>query len=454
MTDPRTLRRAPLRRSPSLRSSPFLLLLALAGCGTVAPVGVVPDDDDDDAVADDDDSTAAGPLCPDGLSDAPEGAYIAQGLLGLSGSRADCAAVTHATAGAAGSTLRVTLDEWTGAGTATLEALDLLGNVVASASGLGPDDALEFSLDRAGEWLLRLAPDDVDEAGNTYSLDVDCVAGCEGRFTRYPVVLVHGMAGTDAYLGGYPYWYQVLPDLEADGYLAFTPAVDALAPPPSRAAQWSAILDQLEADGMGRRFNLIAHSQGGIDSRYMASTLDQGARLASITTLATPHHGSGLADVAHGVIATTPTLSGLLEDGISLLTDAIGLGEAQLVFATEAMTRPAMEQFNLDNPDHPDTRYFSWSARSCGFTELGCQAEMDEEVIAPYLVPTYRALQLIDGDNDGIVPTASAMWGEHLGTIGADHFDEIGQLAGQTDGNWDHRAFFLGECFRLADAGL
>jgi len=431
---------------------PLLSLLFVAGCGTVAPMGVAPDDDDD--AADDDDSTEVAPLCPDGLTDAPEGAFIEQGLLGASGTRSDCAVVTHATAGGDGSTLQVTLDGWTGTGGATLEVLDLLGAVVASESGLVAGDSLEVTLDRAGEWLLRLAPDAVEEPSNTYSLDVDCVAGCEARFTRYPVVLVHGMAGADAYLGGYPYWYQVLPDLQADGYLAFTPAVDALAPPPSRAQQWSAILDQLQADGMGRRFNLLGHSQGGIDSRYLASTMDQGARIASITTLATPHYGSGLADVANGVIETTPTLAGLVEDGVSLLTDAIGLGEAQLVFATEAMTRPAMVQFNLDNPDHADVRYFSWSARSCGFTELGCQAEMDAEVIAPYLVPTYRALQLIDGDNDGIVPTESAIWGEHLGTIGADHFDEVGQLAGQTDGNWDHRAFFLGECFRLAEAGL
>ena len=54
----------------------------------------------------------------------------------------------------------------------------------------------------------------------------------------------------------------------------------------------------------------------------------------------------------------------------------------------------------------------------------------------------------------GIVPTASGIWGEHLGTIGADHFDEVGQLAGQTDGNFDHRAFYLAECFRLYDEGL
>ncbi|MCO4773697.1 MAG: hypothetical protein KDA24_26940 [Deltaproteobacteria bacterium] len=433
-----------------MRALSLLLLLPVLGCGGVAPVGVAPDDDDDstEEVIED--------LCDPavGFTEAPEGPFVEQDRLPGSGTRAACTTVVHATAGASGSTLGVSLSTWAGVGTATLEVRDLLGTVVATASGLGQDETLEFTLDRSGEWLIAVTPDELQEPANEYGIEVDCLAGCAGRYTRYPVVLVHGMAGADAYLGGYPYWYQVMPDIEADGYLAFTPAVDALAPPETRAAQWSAIFDGLQADGMGRRFNLIGHSQGGIDSRYLATVRDEGPRIASITTVATPHYGSGLADVANGVIDLGPTVAGLVEEGLSALTDAIGLGEAELLLATEAMTRPAMEQFNLDVPDHPDVTYYSWSARSCGITELGCRDAMGGEVIAPYLIATYRALQLIDGDNDGIVPTQSAMWGEHLGTLGADHFDEVGQLAGQTDGNFDHRAFYLGECFRLYDAGL
>ena len=431
--------------------APILLaLLALSsGCGTVSPLGVLPTDDDDD-------SSSPEGECDESLGwlSTEEGSFIQQGQLPVSATRPDCSEVVHATAGAIGSTLRVTLSDWASTGEARLEVFDLESNMVASASGLGTGDGVDFSLDRSGEWLIRLRPEDLQQSANEYSLDVTCEAGCEGRFTRYPVVFVHGMAGTDAYLGGYPYWYDVMPGLTDDGYLAFMPAVDALAPPETRAQQWSVILDGLQADGMGRRFNLLGHSQGGVDARYLATTMGEGGRIATITTLATPHYGSGLADVANGVIEVSPTISALIEEGVSALTTAIGLGEAQLLDATSSITRPAMEAFNEVTPDHPDVAYFSWTARTCGLVEFICQNSMSGEVVAPYLIATYRALQLLDGDNDGIVPTASGIWGEHLGTIGADHFDEVGQLAGQTDGNYDHRGFFLNECFRLSEAGF
>jgi hypothetical protein len=48
------------------------------------------------------------------------------------------------------------------------------------------------------------------------------------------------------------------------------------------------------------------------------------------------------------------------------------------------------------------------------------------------------------------------IWGEHLGMLYADHFDEVGQIA---DLNlpidpFDHRDFYRSEMERLAEAGF
>jgi triacylglycerol lipase len=46
----------------------------------------------------------------------------------------------------------------------------------------------------------------------------------------------------------------------------------------------------------GDRVNVIAHSMGGLDARYAISRLGLDARVASLTTIGTPHRGTPIAD--------------------------------------------------------------------------------------------------------------------------------------------------------------
>jgi hypothetical protein len=46
--------------------------------------------------------------------------------------------------------------------------------------------------------------------------------------------------------------------------------------------------------------------------------------------------------------------------------------------------------------------------------------------VNPLLRPTYLFLKERDGDNDGVVPSASQRWGEILGEVDADHWAVVG----------------------------
>ena len=46
------------------------------------------------------------------------------------------------------------------------------------------------------------------------------------------------------------------------------------------------------------------------------------------------------------------------------------------------------------------------------------------------------------------------VYGEHLGELNADHFDQIGQIADRDRGPFAHRAFYLNEAHRLKSSGL
>ena len=53
---------------------------------------------------------------------------------------------------------------------------------------------------------------------------------------------------------------------------------------------------------------------------------------------------------------------------------------------------------------------------------------------------SYQLTGGLDRPNDGLVPVDSAIWGEFLGCIPADHFDQIGQILGLSD--FDHQRFY------------
>jgi triacylglycerol lipase len=282
---------------------------------------------------------------------------------------------------------------------------------------------IEFVATRSGEHFLVIERDDIDYAGLA-EVRAICREGCELETTRYPVVLVHGYAGVDSYFGVLDYFFDIHDRLEGLGYDVYTPVTDAIATSETRAAQLLEVLEVILVDTGISRMNIIAHSQGGLDARYIASAggMDRSEIIASITTVSTPHRGVG-----------------------AVLWD---------FFSVQDFTLEGMAEFNAQIVDSPDVRYWSWSARSCGVLSFGCQSDSDGESIDALLIPTFTLLSRF-GESDGIVTTSSAVWGEHLGLIYADHFDQVGQIADLERRNdpFDHRAFYLSEVRRLAAAG-
>ena len=111
--------------------------------------------------------------------------------------------------------------------------------------------------------------------------------------TKYPIVLVHGIALRESrFIRAFG---KIESTLNTAGYDAFTANTDAFGAIETNAEQLkNAILDILEKTG-AEKVNVIAHSKGGLDSKYMISELDMADRIASLTTLCTPHKGSAIA---------------------------------------------------------------------------------------------------------------------------------------------------------------
>jgi triacylglycerol esterase/lipase EstA (alpha/beta hydrolase family) len=384
---------------------------------------------------------------------APEGALLDQGRP-VDGLRPPCAAAVHAGAGAAGSRVSVQLQEadvahW-------VRAVGLDGAELLAPTRMTPGMAISVPLTQSGEFFVELHPTEAerpDAPPSAYRLGLECADSC-AEYTRYPILFMHGMAGTETFVGVLDYWFGVQDELSAVGFLSFTPAVDALAGVAPRAEQWLAHLDALTAEGRARRVNIIAHSQGGVDARLLTSALDVEGRVASLTTVATPHRGAALADLTSGVLDLGPFDGALVDAALEGLTGLIGLDGPSLSAQMRDLRRDQMEAFNAEVLDRPGVLYFSWSSKSCSVLDFGCQRDNNGEIIEGAFEATLAIVNLTEGDNDGVVGAESAVWGTHLGQLTADHLDEIGQIADLRNRSFDHRAFYLAEARRLAALGL
>ena len=400
------------------------------------------------------DSSGGGMDCPFASGELPvlaEGDFLAQQST-VDGAREYCSASLHAIAGAAASTLRLTLEA--SPQPLRVRSEDLLGEVEQGWVELSSGSSIDLTLERTGETLLRFEPSDPQAAAHEYSLSLSCVTGCGLDYTRYPVLFMHGMAGTDAYFGALDYFFSLEDYLSIPGFEVRMGVVDAFGTVETRAPKWQSHIDEMIDSGLGRKVNLVGHSQGALDARWIAAFLDEERRIASIVSVGTPHHGTSVADLANGSFDAFNVDPLTLNAVVSALGSLAGLTGAELVEQTAGLTTEAMQMFNIEVLDVPGVYYASYSGHSCRLIDLACQSQMNGETVDLLFAPTLAFLEDAEGPNDGMSSVESAKWGDWQGEIAADHADEIGQIADLNNPAFDHKLFYLEELRRLGTLGL
>lgn len=111
--------------------------------------------------------------------------------------------------------------------------------------------------------------------------------------SQYPFILVHGVALKDFLF--FKAFGRIGKMLEKEGYRVYTARTDAFGTIETNAAQLKSETEKLLRDTGAEKVNIIAHSKGGLDARYMIEHLGMEGKVASLTTLCTPHRGSALA---------------------------------------------------------------------------------------------------------------------------------------------------------------
>jgi pimeloyl-ACP methyl ester carboxylesterase len=128
--------------------------------------------------------------------------------------------------------------------------------------------------------------------------------------------------------------------LQADGYYVLRDAVPPVDSVATRVAVLATQVDTFITANKLDRVHIIAHSMGGLDSRYLISSLHYASKITSLTALETPHRGSPLADIALGI---TRSITASQADAILALTDVLGpdvdSAEVQMASAQRGLRR-------------------------------------------------------------------------------------------------------------------
>jgi triacylglycerol lipase len=179
----------------------------------------------------------------------------------------------------------------------------------------------------------------------------------EYQAPKHTIVLAHGLFGFNElhllgkHAPGIQYWRGIREALVSKGVEVIVTEVSPSGSIEARAAMLS---EQIAEKASGKQVNIIAHSMGGLDSRYMISQLKpNNVAVLSLTTIATPHRGSAMADFVFDRIgvARVPRIY----EGLGYMGVDSG--------AFSQLTRKYMaEKFNPKTPNSPEVRYFSYGA--------------------------------------------------------------------------------------------
>lgn len=263
--------------------------------------------------------------------------------------------------------------------------------------------------------------------------------------TRYPLLLVHGYSWKD----GFPlkgYWGKIPEALRDCGAEVFLANHDALASMDDKARALDARLRDVLAETGAAKVNIIAHSTGGLESRVLISSLGRGDRVASLTTMATPHRGTRMA----AYLIRQKSLVGGRSAGLMELASIFLLGDLSpgALQSLGQLSPEGAQAFNEANPDDPRVSYQSWAAK------------LDSSYPAvPYLI-AWEILRDMDGPNDGFVTVESAQWGDFRGIVGAEHdlpvshSDIHGLNLFPAANRFDAPAFYRGIVKELKDRGF
>jgi len=232
--------------------------------------------------------------------------------------------------------------------------------------------------------------------------------------TKYPILLVHGCGFRD--VEHVNYWGRIPTILKNEGATLFYGHQDSWGSIENNAAMLRDTLNKILAETNCGKVNVIAHSKGGLEARFLISSLDMADKVASLTTMATPHHGSKTIDL----LCKLPSCFFMLASRfVNSFFRILGDKSPDFQTASKQFSTIFMKEFNKQNQDAPSVYYQSYAAvMKNPFSDI-------------FMFWLNLVIGLFEGENDGLLTPKSAEWTNFRGVLrgttnrGISHMDEV-----------------------------
>lgn len=261
--------------------------------------------------------------------------------------------------------------------------------------------------------------------------------------TKYPVLMVHGIFFRDWQY--FNYWGRVPASLIENGAEIYYGNQQSASSIERSGAELAERIQEIIRETGAEKVNIIAHSKGGLDSRYAISCLGMDRYVASLTTINTPHKGCDMVDF---LLDKAPSgfVSFLCRRYNGIFTK-LGDNKPDFLAGVNDLRASSAVSFNEKVQDSPGVVYRSYmsvmSSFRSAFFVLGI---------------SYLLIKKLNGANDGLVYEGSAVHGEHTlitnkRTRGISHGDVIDLMRENIDG-YDVREFYVDILKNLKEKGL
>lgn len=285
--------------------------------------------------------------------------------------------------------------------------------------------------------------------------------------TQNPVVLAHGLGGFNKLFGVLDYFYGIPQTLMRGGTDVFATKTSSVNNSEVRGEQLLQQVKLITAISGKPKVNLIGHSQGGIDVRYVAAVAPE--YIASATAVSSPEQGSKTADailaqLSEGSVTTKATLGLFKLIGITMdVGSGVSVTELQQQDGWKSLTALSTDgaaKFNAKFPAAMPTQYCgqptSTLVNGVKYYSFSGQGQITN--IADATDPILMATSQPYGSepNDGLVSVCSSRLGYVIrDDYRMNHLDSVNQLLGLVAfGSVNPTTVYRSQVNRLKNANL